>query len=89
MRPTLLALAALALPHVALAQGTATQAPAAPAATAVKYGSNPAAGRTFTHDGVRLYYEVYGTGEPLLMIHGNGGSIRDLAGPMAQFRKRY
>ena len=23
---------------------------------AVKYGSNPAAGKTFTHDGIQLYY---------------------------------
>ena len=24
--------------------------------SAVRYGANPAAGRTFTHDGVTLYY---------------------------------
>ncbi len=41
----------------------------------VRYGANPAAGHTFTHDGVKLYYEVYGAGEPLLLVHGNGGSI--------------
>jgi pimeloyl-ACP methyl ester carboxylesterase len=29
-----------------------------------------AAGSYFTHDGVRLYYEVHGAGEPLLVIHG-------------------
>jgi hypothetical protein len=28
----------------------------------VKYGSNPTAGNTFTHDGVKLYFEVYGRG---------------------------
>jgi len=27
-----------------------------------KYGSNAAVGKTFTHDGVKLYYEVYGAG---------------------------
>jgi pimeloyl-ACP methyl ester carboxylesterase len=59
------------------------------ATRAVSYGSNPAAGHTFTHDGVRLYYEVYGTGEPLLMIHGNGGSIADLRAQIAFFRKQY
>jgi predicted alpha/beta-fold hydrolase len=92
MRPTLLALVALALPHVALAQGTAALAPAARATVAksvVKYGSNAAVGRTFTHDGVRLYYEVYGTGKPLLIIHGNGGSILDVGAQIAHFRKRY
>jgi pimeloyl-ACP methyl ester carboxylesterase len=54
-----------------------------------KYGSNPAAGKTFTHDGVRLYYEVYGTGEPLLLVHGNGSSIGELKAQINYFRKRY
>jgi len=64
------------------------QAPAPPK-TVVKYGSNPAAGRTFTHDGIKLYYEVYGTGEPLLLVHGNGGNIADLSAQIDHFRKRY
>lgn len=55
----------------------------------VKYGSNPAAGKTFTHDGVKLYYEVYGTGEPLLLVHGNGGSIGNFKAQIDHFRKRY
>ena len=55
----------------------------------MRYGANPAAGHTFTHDGVRLYYELYGSGEPLLVVHGNGGSIADLGGQIAHFRKRY
>lgn len=54
-----------------------------------KYGSNPSAGKTFTHDGVKLYYEVYGKGEPLLLIHGNGGSIIDVKAQIDHFRKRY
>jgi len=55
----------------------------------IKYGSNPAAGHTFTHDGVTLYYEVYGKGEPLLVIHGNGGSILDMNRQIAYFRTRF
>src|SRR4026208_1625671 len=55
----------------------------------VKYGSNPAAGRTFSHDGVKLYYEVYETGEPLLLVHGNGSSIGELKAQIDHFRKRY
>jgi pimeloyl-ACP methyl ester carboxylesterase len=55
----------------------------------VRYGDNPVAGAYFTHDGVRLYYEVYGTGEPLLMVHGNGGSIADFTAQIAHFRQRY
>jgi pimeloyl-ACP methyl ester carboxylesterase len=60
----------------------------APKAVA-KYGSNPAVGRTFTHDGVKLYYEVYGMGEPLLLVHGNGGSIADFKAQIDYFRKGY
>lgn len=71
-------------------------APAAPAQkatpaqkTAVRYGANPAAGKTFTHDGVTLYYEVYGSGEPLLLVHGNGSSIGEMKAQIDYFRTRY
>lgn len=53
-----------------------------------RYGHDPA-GQTFTHDGIKLYYEVYGVGEPVLLVHGNGGSIADLSAQIAHFRKRY
>ena len=69
---------------IAFAQSTPAKT-----AAAVRYGSNPAAGRTFTHDGVKLYYEVYGTGEPLLIIHGNGGSMFDVSAQIVHFRKHY
>jgi pimeloyl-ACP methyl ester carboxylesterase len=55
----------------------------------IKYGSNPAASKTFVHDGIKFYYEVYGTGEPVLMVHGNGGSIASLAAQIDYFRKHY
>jgi len=55
----------------------------------VKYGSNPAAASTFMHDGIKLYYEVYGAGEPLLLIHGNGESIGSFGAQIDYFRKRY
>ena len=60
----------------------------APKAVA-KYGSNPAVGRTFMHDGIKFYYEVYGVGEPLLLVHGNGGSIANFKPQIDYFRKRY
>ena len=44
---------------------------------------------TFTHDGVKLYYETYGSGEPLLLIHGNGASIASFKAQIEYFRKRY
>jgi pimeloyl-ACP methyl ester carboxylesterase len=67
---------------------TTTSKAAAPQPV-TKYGSNPAAGKTFTHDGVKLYYEVYGSGDPLLIIHGNGGSISDVRKQIEYFRKKY
>lgn len=64
-------------------------AAATPALAQARYGADPAAGHTFSHDGARLYYEVYGTGEPLLLVHGNGGSIADWGAQIDFFRKRY
>jgi pimeloyl-ACP methyl ester carboxylesterase len=72
-----------------------TQAPPAHAAehstpkAVPKYGSNTPVGKTFTHDGVKLYYEVYGAGQPLLLVHGNGGSIANFTAQINYFRKRY
>ncbi len=60
----------------------------APAKPVVRYGSNPAAGRTFTHDSVKLYYEVYGAGDPLLLVHGNGSSIGSFKAQIDHFRER-
>ena len=53
----------------------------------VKYGSNPAAGNTFTHDGIQLYYEVYGVGEPLLLVHGL--SIASFKAQIEYFHEHY
>ena len=57
----LLSLVLLTLSVPCLAGAQVRTAPAT--APAVRNGSNPAAGHTFTHDGVTLYYEVYGAGE--------------------------
>jgi pimeloyl-ACP methyl ester carboxylesterase len=54
-----------------------------------RIGANPAAGRTFIHNGVKLYYEIYGAGEPLLLIHGNGSSIGELKAQITYFRRHY
>lgn len=62
---------------------------AATAVTTVPYGANAQASGTFTHDGVSLYYETYGTGTPLLLVHGNGGSIGTLAAQIEFFKSRY
>ncbi|MBG8554705.1 alpha/beta fold hydrolase [Hymenobacter guriensis] len=39
------------------------------------YGSNTAIGNTIAVPGGQLYYERYGRGNPLLLLHGNGQSI--------------
>ena len=81
--PTILiALTSVALQYAGSAQTTTAKAP-------TRYGANAAAGKTFVHDGVKLYYEVYGTGEPLLLVHGNGGSLGELSAQIEYFRKRY
>ncbi len=64
------------------AAGTPPPAPTA----ATPYGANPTAGSTFTHDGVKLYFETYGTGEPLLLVHGNGMSIGSMAAQIDFFK---
>ena len=62
---------------------------AQPDAGAIPYGNNASAGRTITVDGVRLYYEVYGKGRPLVLIHGNGGSIAYMKPQIEYFAQRY
>ncbi|MBC6988354.1 alpha/beta fold hydrolase [Hymenobacter sp. BT491] len=58
-------------------------------AQTVPYGNNPAAGKYATVRGVKLYYEAYGTGPPLLLLHGNGGSSKDFQKTIPYFAKRY
>ena len=53
------------------------------------YGENPAAGGYFQHDGLKLYYEVYGEGPPLLLIHGNGANIWSMKYQISFFSKHY
>ena len=38
---------------------------------------NPPAGRFLDVDGVRLHYVERGSGEPLVLLHGNGSMIQD------------
>jgi len=56
---------------------------------AVPYGNNPAAGKYATVRGIKLYYEAYGAGPPLLLLHGNGGSSKEFAKTIPYFAKRY
>ena len=61
----------------------------APPKLAVPYGENPAAGATIEVNGIKLHYETYGHGTPLLMIHGNGGNISHLGYQIEAFASEY
>jgi pimeloyl-ACP methyl ester carboxylesterase len=79
---TIVGLAALAVGRTALGSAPAP-------AREISYGSNPAAGNTFVFTGSRFYYETYGAGVPLLLIHGNGQSIGSFKGQIGPLSKRH
>ena len=55
----------------------------------MSYGQNSNAGKYCNIRGFKMYYEVYGNGKPLLMIHGNGGSISAFEKNIGFFSKKY
>jgi len=55
----------------------------------VPYGDNPSAGKFYDVRGFKMYCEQYGAGMPLLMIHGNGGSIHAFAHNIPWFAAKY
>ena len=57
--------------------------------TSINYGNNQSAAKYYNIRGINIYTEQYGTGKPLLLIHGNGGSIKWMAKIIPYFSKRY
>ncbi len=53
------------------------------------FGKNAKAGSYLKTRGLNMYYETYGKGEPLLIIHGNGGSINNFLYQIPYFSKSY
>ena len=53
------------------------------------YGSNPSAGKYYDIRGFKMYCEIYGQGDPVLMIHGNGGNIGSFSKTIPYFEKKY
>ncbi len=55
----------------------------------VTYGNDESVGKLIKVNGIGMYYEVYGDGPPLLLIHGNGGDIATLSNQIDHFRSSY
>lgn len=55
----------------------------------VPYGNNAAVGKYYSIRGIKMYTETYGQGQPLLFIHGNGGSINNFIYQIPYFSKYY
>ena len=76
---------------VLLLAATCVVLPAQPVAPklAIPYGSNASTGKFAELNGIKLYYETYGTGPVLLLIHGNGGQIADMGHQIQFFATHY
>lgn len=53
------------------------------------YGSNDTAGRYATVNGIRLYYEIYGEGAPILLLHGNSESIASFSKQIPELSRNH
>lgn len=80
MRKTLL-LAVLVV-QIATATAQTNKKPTIPLGTNSK-------GRTYAIRGFNMYTETYGKGQPLLIIHGNGGSMKDFINQVPYFMQHY
>ena len=57
--------------------------------TSFEYGSNTAVGKYIPIDDIKLYYEVYGEGQPLILLHGNGSSIGSFSNQIPALSSKY
>jgi len=55
----------------------------------VPYGNNQEVGKYISLNGAKHYYEVYGSGTPLLLIHGNWTATKGWAPQIEYFAKKY
>src|SRR5450631_3362358 len=55
----------------------------------ILYGRNKSIGKYYEFRGFKMYAEVYGEGQPVLIIHGNGGSISNFLYQIPYFSKGY
>ena len=81
--PTLMAMLGLAVCSSALA------GPEASTPTTPVYGSNESAGQFKKLNGIQVYFETYGKGPPMLLLHGNGQAISAMGAQIKFFSDRY
>lgn len=55
----------------------------------IKYGSNKEVGKYAIIDDLKIYYETYGEGTPLLLLHGGLGSIENFSMVIPALSKNY
>jgi len=55
----------------------------------VNYGSNQTAGKYADVNDIKVYYEIYGEGDPVLLLHGNSGSIKTLEYQIPELSKHF
>lgn len=53
------------------------------------FGNNDSAGKYAMVNGIQIYYEEYGKGQPLLLLHGNSESIGSFRLQIPEFSKYY
>jgi len=53
------------------------------------FGNNPERGKYLDANGVKLYYEMYGNGTPLLLLHGNNSSMGSFENQLEELSKKY
>ncbi|WP_164463248.1 alpha/beta fold hydrolase [Chryseobacterium sp. G0201] len=53
------------------------------------YGKNSSAGKVLKLKNTDLYYEIYGEGESLVLLHGNSGSIQEFYQQIPELSKYY
>ncbi len=56
----------------------------------IPYGANPKAGHYVQADDAKIYYEVYGKGQPIVLLHGGGfGSTIEMAAFIDSFQQKF
>ena len=55
----------------------------------INYGDNKKVGKFANVNGIKMYYEIYGEGAPLLVLHGNGGSVASASAFYEELSKKY